>query len=65
MGYLFRKCQEVTPENFRPRFALKFVDDSFKVVKRAVIQALTELMNKLISNLKLTDGQYSREITDC
>ena len=57
MDYLFRKCQEVAPENVRPRVALKFVDDSFEVVKRAVIQALTELMNKLdaTGNLKFTD----------
>ena len=33
MDYLFRKCQEVAPENVRPRVALKFVDDSFEVVK--------------------------------
>ena len=57
MDYLFRKCQDVAPENVRPRVALKFVDDSFEVVKRAFMDALNELMNTLdeTENLKFTD----------
>ena len=61
MDHLFRKCQETAPENIRPRVALKFVDDSFEVVKKASLDALTDHMNQLdeTGNLKFTSEEES------
>ena len=61
MDFLFRRCQDIAPEEVRPRVALKFVDDSFEVIKRAVMEALNQLMNRLdpTGNLKFTYEEES------
>ena len=56
MDYFFRKCQDTAPEGARPKVALEFVDDFFKVVDKSHLQTLTDHMNQLddTGNLKFT-----------